>query len=41
MAIVGIFKSFHEILEVLEYIAEDQTQKGDVIREAKNIADNM
>ena len=41
MATAAIFKSFLKIFEVLEYIGEDQSQKGDARREANNIADKM
>ena len=41
MATAAILKSFLEILEALEYISEDQPQKGDARREANNIADEM
>ncbi|XP_038649470.1 LOW QUALITY PROTEIN: zinc finger MYM-type protein 1-like [Scyliorhinus canicula] len=41
MATAAILKSFLKILEALEYIAEDQSQKGDARREANNIADKM
>ncbi|XP_038637303.1 zinc finger MYM-type protein 1-like [Scyliorhinus canicula] len=41
MATAAILKSFLKILEALECIAEDQSQKGDARREANNIADKM
>ncbi len=41
MATAAIFKSFLKILEALECIAEDQSQKGDTRREANNIANKM
>ena len=37
----AILKSFLKILEALEYIAEDQSQKGDARREANYIADKI
>ena len=37
----AILKYFLKILEPLEYIAEDQSQKGDARREANNIADKI
>ncbi|KAG7154647.1 putative Zinc finger MYM-type protein 1-like 9, partial [Homarus americanus] len=41
MATAAILKSFLKILEALECIAEDQSQKGDTRREANNIANKM
>ena len=41
MATAAILKSFLKILEALEYIGEDQSQKGDARREENNIADKM
>ncbi len=41
MATAAILKSFLKILEALEYIAEDQSQKGNTRREANNIANKM
>ena len=41
MATAAILKSVLKILEVLDCIAEDQSQKGDTRREANNIANKM
>ncbi len=41
MATAAILKSFLKILEALECIAEDQSQKGDTRREANNIENKM
>lgn len=41
MATAAILKSFFQILEALECITEDQSQKGDTRREANNIASKM
>lgn len=41
MATAAILKSFLKILEALECIAEDWSQKGDTRREANNIANKM
>ncbi len=41
MATAAISKSFLKILEALECIAEDQSQKGDTRREANNISNKM
>lgn len=41
MATAAILKSYLKILEALECIAEDQSQKGDTRREANNIANKM
>lgn len=41
MATAAILKSFLKILEALECIAEDQSQKGDTRTEAGNIANKM
>ena len=41
MAKAEILKSFLKVLEAIEYIAQDQSQKGDARREANNIADKM
>ena len=41
MATAAILKSFLKILEVLDCIAGDQSQKGDTRREANNIANKM
>ena len=38
MATAAILKSYLKILEALEYIAEDKSQKGDARREANNIS---
>ena len=41
MATAAILKSFLNILEPLDCLAEDQSQKEDTRREANNIANTM
>ena len=41
MATAAILKSFLKILEALDCIVEDQSQKEDTRREADNIANKM
>ena len=41
IATEAILKSFAQIVEALEYLAEDSLQKGDTRREAESIAKKM